>query len=90
MKYETLRLIRNLLLRCFVIGFLFAVFLCLVTYFCWTPCVGLIGGIFHINEAALSPLVIKFFLNIRFFLIFLVLVPALAIHWTLKREKLSR
>ena len=87
MNYETLRLIRNMLLRGFVIGVVFALLLGCVVMFGWSTWTGLATQWFHADEAIVIRLVFGFFLNIRFFLLFIVLTPALAIHWTLKAER---
>ena len=86
MNYETLRLVRNILLRSFVVGFVIALVLGLVTMIGWTTWMGWASEWFHTDSATLMPLVLQFFVQIRFFLLFIVLTPALAIHWTLKRE----
>ncbi len=87
MNNETLRLSRNILLRTFVVGVILAVLLALATTAFWTPCVGTIERLFHVSEATLAPMVLNFFLNVRFLLVFLILAPALALHWTLKKDK---
>jgi len=86
MNFEILRLIRNILLRSFVIGFAIALFLGLVMMAAWTTWMDMAGRWFHTDSATLTPLVLKFFTEIRFFLLFVVLTPALAIHWTLKKD----
>jgi len=87
MTIETLRLTRDILLRIFIIGFVFALLLGLVTMVGWNTWLGLAGDWFQTDPATLTPLVLKFFLNVRFFLLFLILAPALAIHWTLRKEQ---
>jgi Mg/Co/Ni transporter MgtE len=86
MSHETLRLTRNILLRSFVVGIVIGIVLGLVTMIGWTSWVGLAGRWFHIDAATLTPSVLKFFMNIRFFLLFILLTPALAIHWTIKKD----
>ena len=86
MNFETLRLIRNILLRSFAIGFVITLVLGLVTMIWWTSWMGLASAWFHTDSATLTALVLKFFMDIRFFLLFIVLTPALAIHWTIKKD----
>lgn len=86
MIYDTLRLIRNILFRIFVIGTVIALGLGLVTLTSWTTWMGIASQWFHTDTATLTPIVLKFFMDIRFFLLFIVLAPALAVHWTLKRD----
>jgi hypothetical protein len=84
MNYETLRLVRNILLRSFVVGIVIALVLGSVILIGWTTWMGMASEWFHTDSATLTPLVLKFFVEIRFFLLFIVLTPALAIHWTLR------
>lgn len=86
MNNEILRMVRNILLRSFIVGFTIALLLGLVTMSGWTTWIALASGWFHIDATTLTPIVLKFFMDIRFFLLFVILTPALAIHWTLKRE----
>jgi len=46
--------------------------------------------LFSSSTTVLTRLVLGFFLNVRFFLLFIVLAPALAIHWTLKSDKVLK
>jgi predicted negative regulator of RcsB-dependent stress response len=85
MDLEILKVIRNILLRCFVIGVVIAVILGLVTMSGWTTWVGMAGNWFHTDSNTLAQIVLKFFTDIRLILLFFVLTPALAIHWTIKR-----
>jgi hypothetical protein len=38
-----------------------------------------------IDQNSLNAIVVGFFVLIRFYLVFILLAPALALHWTLKR-----
>ena len=87
MKFEILRVLRNILFRCFVIGLVIALLLGLTMMGGWTTWMDIAGRWFHTDSATLTPLVLKFFIEIRFFLLFIVLTPALAIHWTLKKDE---
>ncbi len=86
MTLDTLRLIRNILLRSVVVGIGFAILLAAATFGGWNCWIGMVTQMFHTTESAVSNLVLDFFTAIRFFLVFILLTPALAIHWTLKRE----
>lgn len=87
---ERLRLIRNVLLRTFVVGFVIALVLGLVTMMGWVKWMTMASAWFHTDPATLTPLVLNFFLDIRFFLLFIVLAPALAMHWTIKKAEEKR
>ena len=86
--YETVRLIRNTLFRAFLIGIIFAL-LYFGAYYGWrTYWDGLMVDRWGlIDEKSLHVLVIDFFGLIRFYLVFVLLIPALALHWTLMRLK---
>ncbi len=86
MNYEILRLIRNILFRSFVVGAIISFVFGLLTMIWWTTWMGMAEQWFHADSATLTQLVVKFFMNVRFFLVFIVLTPALAIHWTLRKE----
>lgn len=86
MSCETLRLLRNILLRSFVIGLGLALILVIITLNYWAAWMPLATGWFHTDATILTPIVLKFFVDLRFFLFFVLLTPGLAIHWTLKRE----
>lgn len=87
MNHDTLRLTRNILLRSFLIGLVITIVLSVLAIVGWQNGVHMAGQWFQMEPAALAPLIIQFFLDIRFFLLFILLTPALAIHWTLRREQ---
>lgn len=88
MTLDSLRLVRNILFRCLAVGVAFAFLLALVTFGAWDSWIGFATGLFHTDEAAIRNLVMDFFTAIRFFLLFIILTPALALHWTIKRDKI--
>ncbi|HYA41028.1 MAG TPA: hypothetical protein VEF34_06975 [Syntrophobacteraceae bacterium] len=87
MNFEILRVLRNILLRCFAIGFVITLVLGMTMMIGWMTWMDMAGRLFHTDPATLTPVVLKFFTEIRFFLIFIVLTPALALHWTIKRDE---
>jgi hypothetical protein len=87
MSYETLRLFRNILLRSFAVGIVIVLISELITVSGWTIWTGLVGSLLHAKEADLISIVLWFFTIAKLFLLFVVLTPALALHWTLKKEK---
>jgi len=89
MIYESLRLARNLLLRTFAVGLIIAIILGFITIAAWSSWTPMAGNWFHADEAVLSRLVLEFFLTVRFFLLFIILAPALALHWTMRKETFS-
>ncbi|HEY9745609.1 MAG TPA: hypothetical protein V6C99_05275 [Oculatellaceae cyanobacterium] len=84
MAYQGLRIARSILFRVFLIGFLFLI----LAWFClifgkayWTD---LLMVKWHIgNPALIDILIIAFFALAKFVLFFYVLIPAIAISWTL-------
>jgi hypothetical protein len=87
MSLETMRLLRNILLRSFVIGIGFAIFFAVLTFGLWDWWMNFATKMAHTEPATFVPILLNFFVDIRFLLIFLVLTPALALHWTIKREQ---
>ena len=90
MALETLRLIRNILLRCVVIGIAIAIVLGVATLAFWSFWIGLATTWLRTDEHYLSGVVIWFFTAVRFFLVFVLLTPALALHWTYRSELARR
>jgi len=86
MTANTLRLTRNILLRSFVVGVGFTLLASLVTYAAWDTWSGLVTKLAHADQATLAAVMLNFFAVIKGFLVFGVLTPALAIHWTIKQD----
>jgi hypothetical protein len=83
---ETLRLIRNIFIRSFVIGAGLALLFAIATLAGWNVWMPLGARLFHTDTATVTSVTLQFFVGLRFFLWFCVLTPALAMHWTLKAE----
>ena len=86
--YDTVRLIRDILLRTFLVSLIIALLFVGVYYGgrrYWDSL--LVGRFALIDQGSLNAIVVGFFALIRFYLIFILLAPALALHWTLKRLK---
>lgn len=84
MSLDTLRLIRNTLLRTALIAYLVTLFIALATVALWDTWSGLMAKWFHTNPEILGPLMAGFFTLIKFYYVFVLLVPALGLHWTIK------
>ena len=83
---ETIRVIRDALFRTFLIGVIFGLaYVCI--YFGWRDYWDNLVVIRWalIDQKSLGILTLSFFGLIRFYLVFILLAPALALHWTLKR-----
>jgi hypothetical protein len=87
---ETLRLIRNVLLRSFAIGVGFALLMLIGMLVAWPVWSGIAMSWFHTDEATLSSAALRLFIEIRFYLVFVLLTPGLAIHWTIRSELARR
>jgi hypothetical protein len=86
MNLESLRLLRNILLRSVIIGGIFALLMHIATVMGWGIWEGLAVKRYHADPVQFAAMVLSFFTAIKFFLVFILLTPALAIHWTIKKE----
>ncbi len=83
---ETIQILRNILFRTFLISVVFALLMASVYYGrrdYWDSLIVNRWGL--IDQSSLNVVAVSFFSLIRFYLVFLLLSPALALHWTLKR-----
>ena len=87
MTLDSLKLLRNILYRAVLISIAFAIVLAALTFGLWDTWTGMAMGMFRTTETELSNIVIQFFTAIRFWIVFVLLTPALAIHWTMKKEE---
>jgi hypothetical protein len=85
MDREKIIFLRNLFLRAFVVGVVFALFYWLVTLALWDAYAPWVMERFKLDEKELGALTLNFFANVRIVIVFFFLVPALALHWTSKR-----
>ena len=87
MEKEKIIFLRNFLFRTFLIGVLFAIliFILLVVFrHNWQMWV---ANIFGTEEKELGKVVFNFFMNVRLVLVFMILSPAIALHWMVKKAK---
>lgn len=87
MNKENLILIRNFLFKMFIVSILFAIFLFVMTCAFWGNWSSFIYSKFLVTEKELGEMVVQFFINLRSFVLFGVLVPGIALHWTVKSLK---
>lgn len=87
MTLDSLRLARNILLRSAVLCYLFLILSALI----WLPLsdtwTALTSNWYHIAPETVHNIVIAFLSIAKFYAIFVLLVPGLALHWTIKREQ---
>ena len=83
---ETIRVIRDVLFRTFLIGVAFGLlYVCI--YYGWRDYWDdlMVVRWALIDKESLDVLTLSFFGLVRFYLVFILLAPTLALHWTLKR-----
>jgi hypothetical protein len=85
MGREKIIFLRNVFLRAFVVGVVFALFYWVVTLALWQAYAPWVMERFKLNEKELGALTLNFFANVRIVIVFFFLVPALALHWTSKK-----
>ena len=76
---------RNFFFRAFVIGVVFALVFFILTYAFWNTWASWVAHFFKVDEKDLGRVVLLFFMEIRIVIVFLFLVPALALHWMAKK-----
>ena len=86
MERDKILFYRDLFLRAFAIGVAFALFYFVVTFAFWNTWASLTASWFKINEKEFAGHVLQFFLYVRLVIVFFFLIPALALHWMLKRR----
>ena len=88
MENKGLKIAKDILMNTFLIGYAFIIVFSLIYFEVKSYWMNLIVGFWHINDTNfIDRLVVSFFGLAKFVLIFYVLVPALAINWTLKKLK---
>ena len=85
MEYEKIIFFRNFFFRAFIIGIAFGLFYFIATYVFWGTWASWATHFFKTDEKELGRLVLMFFVELRLVLVFLFLVPALALHWMARK-----
>jgi hypothetical protein len=85
MDREKIIFFRNLFLRAFAVGILFAVFYWIATLVFWHAYAPWLVEQFKVDEKELGALTLNFFANVRIVIVFFFLVPALALHWSARK-----
>lgn len=86
MNTESIRQIRNILFRTLVCTAVLTWLMQAVTFAFWDTWTGLTSQLFRIGTDGLGETLLNFFLYVKFYAIFILLAPALALHWTLKSQ----
>ena len=85
MEPEKIIFLRNFFFRAFIIGVAFALFFLIVTYAFWNTWASWVTSWTKVDEKDLGRLVLFFFVQLRIVIVFLFLVPALALHWMARK-----
>ena len=85
MEHAKIIFFRNVFFRAFVIGVVFALVFFILTYAFWDTWASWVAHLFKVDERELGRVVLLFFMQIRIVIVFLFLVPALALHWMAKK-----
>lgn len=85
MERERIIFFRNLFIRAFAVGVLFALFYWIATLVLWHAYSPWLTESFKMDEKELAALTLNFFANVRIVIVFFFLVPALALHWSAKK-----
>lgn len=89
MTIDSLRLLRNLLLRAAALSYAFLMLSALGWTLLSETWIRLTTSWYHVTPERVHNLVVDYLSCAKFYAIFVLLVPGLALHWTIKRE-LSR
>ncbi len=84
MPYESIRFIRNVLLKTLAVTFALNILMAGSTFALWDTWTGFTSQLFHVQPDTLGPMMVNFFATVKFFALFVLLAPALALHWTMK------
>jgi len=86
METEKMIFLRSFLFKTFLVGILFAIILALLTFALRGAFMPLATSVFRVEEAEVNELIFAFFLNVRLVLLFLILAPAVALHWMIRNK----
>ena len=87
MEHDKIIFFRNFLFRAFIIGVAFGVFYFIITFAFWNVWASWVASFFRVDEKEFGRLMLVFFATLRIVLVFLFLVPALALHWMARVRK---
>ena len=87
MEIDTMIFFRSFLFRTFLVGLLFAILLGIGTIALRNTFMPLVTDILRVSDAEINEAILTFFTNVRLVLVFLILAPAVAMHWMIVRKK---
>ncbi len=87
METKKLIFIRDFLFKTFLISLLLAILLFVMTINVWDFAKSIILSRFSVSEVELGKLMINSFIHLRLFLMFILLAPAISLHWIIKTKQ---
>lgn len=87
MNIDALRFYRNLFFKILAVCFVLNVLAAAATFALWDTWTGLTASWFHSTPEAIGPAVLNFFMYAKFYMIYVLLAPALALHWAVKEKE---
>ena len=81
MEKQQVVFFRNLLFRVFAVGVIFALLYVVLTFSFWNTWVS-VFAMWGMEEKEAAMMMVASFTLLRIILVFLILVPAIALHWT--------
>ena len=81
MEKQQVVFFRNLLFRVFAVGVIFALLYVILTFSFWNTWVS-VFAMWGMEEKEAAMMMVASFTLLRIILVFLILVPAIALHWT--------
>ena len=87
MEKQKLILIRDFLFKTFIVSLVFAILLFVMTATFWDRWSSFLYMKFQVPKSTLGELVVDSFLHLRLYLVFVILTPAIAMHWLIKSKK---
>jgi hypothetical protein len=86
MDRDKILFFRNFFYSAFFIGLIFALFYFAATTLFWNTGASWASYFFKIDEKEFGRLVLLFFIQLRVVIVFFFLVPALALHWMMRKR----
>ncbi|MBI1767377.1 MAG: hypothetical protein HY015_05390 [Bacteroidetes bacterium] len=88
METEKIIFLRDFLVKTFIVGLAFAIFIGIVTFLLWDSwMMHRIERAFALGDGEMGEIVLTFFSIVRIVLLFFFLAPCIALHWMIKTRK---
>lgn len=84
MNFETLRLLRDLCLKMAIVATVISLGSAVILFGMWDVWSKLCFSLYKLDSAQLMLLCVYFYSAAKFFVIYMLLTPALALHWTMR------